>query len=103
MRTLKAKESYKEWITSLLKFVTPLNDPKPLSIEIINDTSKADSVKSGTRYKRGEPTKRIHIRSWDQTMVKGKIGNRSSTALKTNMISLISQGHFSAIKLEDKR
>ena len=33
---------------------------------------KVDSVKSGTRYKRGEPTKRIHIRSWDQKMVKGK-------------------------------
>ena len=72
MRTLKAKETYKEWITSLLKFVTPLNDPKPLSIEIINDTYKADSIKSGTRYKRGETTKRIHIRSWDQKMVKGK-------------------------------
>ena len=51
MRTLKAKETYKEWITSLLKFVTPLNDPnhcqsKSLMIPI---RPRASRVRQGTK------------------------------------------------------
>jgi len=46
--------------------------------------------KSGTRYKGGEPAKRIYIRSWDQKMVKGKDWQSffNSIENKNNLINI---------------
>ena len=56
-----------------------------MSIEIINDTYKRSSVKSGTRCNRDEQGKRVRIEGVDQNMVQGNdwlsffnhIGNKS--------------------------
>ncbi len=71
MRSLKAKDTYKHWFHSLLKFVSPVEDTSALSIEIINDTYRIESVKSGIRNERGETSKRVHLQGPDQQMVQG--------------------------------
>ena len=48
-RTLKPKQTYKEFIDANMNFVTPKNELEPLSIGIINDTYIKYSVKEGTR------------------------------------------------------
>ncbi len=54
MRSIKPKASFSDWFIGLLKFVTPRDDRDPIQIEIINDTYLKESVKSGTREKRGK-------------------------------------------------
>ena len=71
MRSLKAKETYSKWFMSLLSCIKPADDPAAISIEMINDTYRRNSVKSGTRSNRGESLKRVHIEGFDQKMVQG--------------------------------
>ena len=86
MRSLKAKGTYRQWLLSFLRYIKPVDDPaKIMSIEIINDTYKRSSVKSGTRCNRGEQGKRVRIEGFGQNMVQGNdwlsffnhIGNKS--------------------------
>ena len=69
VRSVKAKETYREWLISLLNFVTPSAAASPLSIEFINDTYRSISAKKGTRLKRGNTPQRTHIQAIDQKMV----------------------------------
>eukprot|EP00794_Sanderia_malayensis_P001642 gene1642-1825_t len=61
MRCVKARETYKEWLRALLKFSTPPLQSRPLSVEIINNTYRKDSVKSGTRQRRCEESSRSQL------------------------------------------
>eukprot|EP00795_Rhopilema_esculentum_P000988 gene988-biopygen7430 len=71
VRSVKAKETYRKWLISLLNFVTPSAAASPLSIEFINDTYRSISAKNGTRFKRGNTRQRTHIQAIDQKMLKG--------------------------------
>ena len=71
IRTLKPRQTYKEFIDALMNFVTPKNELEPLTIGIINDTYIKDSVKEGTRQDRGEAGPRVHIQSVNQHMLQG--------------------------------
>ena len=59
MRSLKAEGTYRQWLLSFLRSIKPVDDPAIIMfIEIINDTYKRSSVKSGTRCNRGEQRKK---------------------------------------------
>ena len=72
IRTLKPRQTYKEFIDALMNFVTPKNELEPLTIGIINYTYIKDSVKD-----RGEAGPRMHIQSVNQRMLQG-IGMETS-------------------------
>ena len=44
IRSVNARKTYREWLECLMKFVNPSEDKDAISIEIINDTYKRDSV-----------------------------------------------------------
>eukprot|EP00794_Sanderia_malayensis_P021307 gene21307-biopygen16343 len=71
IRSIKAKETYREWLIALVTFVTPSADASPLSIELINDTYRYRSIraKNGTRLKRGNTPQRTYIEAIDQKML----------------------------------
>eukprot|EP00794_Sanderia_malayensis_P014282 gene14282-15769_t len=71
IRSIKAKEIYREWLIALVNFVTPSADASPLSIELINDTYRSISAKNGTRLKRGNTPQRTYIQAIDQKMLQG--------------------------------
>ena len=71
MRCVKARATYKEWLLAILKFSTPPIHSHPLPVKRINDTYRKDSVKYGTRQKRGEEFARTHIQEYDQKMLQG--------------------------------
>ena len=75
IRYAKARATYKEWLLALLKFSTPPIHSHPFSVEITNDTYRRDSVKSGTRRKRGDVSNRTHIQEYDQKMLQGNAWN----------------------------
>ncbi len=70
MRSIKPKATYRDWLVSLLKFTLPRDDRDPIRVEIVNDTYYKESVKSGTRDKRGEQGRRVHVQGFDQEMLK---------------------------------
>ena len=70
IRSMKPRATFKEFIMSLIHFVTPQKE-KPSCIGIINDTYKDKSVKEGTRQERGEQGPRVHVQSVDQRMLQG--------------------------------
>ena len=90
MRCVKARDTYKEWLLALLKFSTPPFQSHPLSVEIINDTYRKESVKSGTRLRRGEESSRIHIQGYDQKMLQGNAWNSvfNNIENKTELVEL---------------
>eukprot|EP00794_Sanderia_malayensis_P005059 gene5059-5718_t len=90
MRCVKARETYKEWLRALLKFSTPPLQSRPLSVEIINNTYRKDSVKSGTRQRRCEESSRIHIQGYDQKMLQGNAWNSvfNNIENKTELVEL---------------
>ena len=75
MRCVKARATYKEWLLAILKFSTPPIHSHPLPVKRINDTYRKDSVKNGTRQKRGEEFARTHIQEYDQKMLQGNAWN----------------------------
>ena len=54
IRSLKPKETYEEWIESILMFITPPDIAEATVIGMINDTYSQLSAKADTRKKRGE-------------------------------------------------
>ena len=68
----RARNTYLEWICSLLNFILPTIESSPTSVEIIYDTYLTLSVKNGTQFKRGEQSQRTYIQGFDQKMLKGK-------------------------------
>ncbi len=71
-RSVKPKATYAEWFIHVLQCVMPKCDVRPRKIALINDTYRADSVKAGTREKRGTSSKRVHLQSFDQKQLQGK-------------------------------
>ena len=70
VRSLKPKETFEEWIDTLLRFITPLDGAEATVTGMINDTYTAYSTKAGTRKKRGEGT-RTHVEGVKQHMPSG--------------------------------
>ena len=75
MRSVKPRETYKEWFTALLRFSKPPVESCALSVEMINDTYRKESVKGGTRLNRGNVSKRTYIQGYDQQMLQGNTWN----------------------------
>ena len=71
IRSLKPKKTYREWLKSLLLFITPPKESEPIQVGLINDTYKEDSIKGGTRKERGESGPRVGIEEFDQHMLQG--------------------------------
>ena len=84
MRCVKARASYKEWLLAPLKFSTPIHS-HPLSVKIINDTYRKDSVKSGTMQKRGDVSARTHIQEYDQKMLQGNAWKNENYGWKKDL------------------
>ncbi|CAM1319293.1 Uncharacterised protein r2_g2746 [Pycnogonum litorale] len=71
VRSLKPKTTYRAWMNSLIKFVTPKAEMNASEVHIVNDTYLDKSVKNDTRKKRGEPGPRVHLEGYDQNMLQG--------------------------------
>ncbi len=93
MRTVKPKQTYGEWMTQLLKFVQPPKETNPLSIELVNDTYLATSIKSSTREKRGEQQQRTYLQGFEQKMPQGNGWSLffNNIENKTDLISLVAK------------
>ena len=56
IRSVPPSATYKEWLKTLVKFITPPTEARATSLEIIMDTYVEFSVKEDTRQqRRGEP------------------------------------------------
>ena len=71
VRSFKAKQTYREWIDSLLIFLRPPKDSMPASVAMINDNYAIKSVKDCTRIKRGNPGIAAQVQAVDQHMLQG--------------------------------
>ena len=72
VRSLKPKETYGEWIDSLLRFITPPNIACATVTGMVNDTYLKYSAKCGTRKNRGEDKfGRTHVQGFKQHMPSG--------------------------------
>ena len=72
MRTIKVKETYKEWFKTVIKFTLPSSSFKPLSIEYVNDVYRGISAKNCSRDERGQSETRLHLQSLEQKMLCNK-------------------------------
>ena len=61
VRCVKPEDTYKTWIKSFIKFVTPSEAYSPISLELVSDTYLEKSAKNGTRLKRGEESIIVHL------------------------------------------
>ena len=71
IQSLKSKETYGEWIESLLRFITPPEIAECLLIGMVNDTYQELSTKNNTRKKRGEDHIRTVLEGFEQHMPTG--------------------------------
>ena len=72
MRTIKVKETYKEWFKTVIKFTLPSSSFKPLSIEYVNDVYQGISAKNCCRDERGQSETRVDLQSLEQKMLSNK-------------------------------
>ena len=70
IRSLKPKDTFEEWIDTLLRFITPPDIAEASVIGMINDAYSTYSTKSCTRRRRGEGT-RTHVEGTKQHMPSG--------------------------------
>ena len=89
-RSLKAKDTFQEWIDTLLRFISPPGVGEATVTGMINDTYSMYSTKAGTRKKRGEGS-RTHVEGVKQHMPSGMkwqefLGNNDN---KEDLIDLI--------------
>ena len=70
---MKPKTTYGEWISCLIKFITPSSsiDQCPKLVGMVNDTYLDCSTKSGTRKKRGEDFQKTFVTGFEQHMTSG--------------------------------
>ena len=54
VQSLRSKDIYREWIESLICFITPLEVAECLLIGMVNDTYQELSTKNDTQNQRGE-------------------------------------------------
>ena len=78
IRSLKPKETYEDWITGFLKFITPSEVAHPAILEMVNDTYPKLSAKSGTRIHRGEEFQRTFVEGVGQEMPSGMAKTKSN-------------------------
>ncbi len=71
IRSIEAKETYREWLIALVNFVTQSSDASPLSMELINDTYRSISAKNGTKLKRGNTAQCTYIQAINLNMLQG--------------------------------
>ena len=71
IRSLRPKKTYREWLKSLLQFITPPKEAEATQVVLVNDTYKEDSIKGGRRKERGESGPRVRIEGFDQHMLQG--------------------------------
>ena len=72
VRCLQPKKTYLDLARSFIHAVTPDSKLEPLTIEVINDVYRANSIKAHFRGKRGEASPRTHVKSLEQSMLQGK-------------------------------
>ena len=72
IRSLKPKKTYTKFKESLLRLISPEQKLISLSIELVNDIYREDSIKEGTRLKRGKTSPRTHVYTLEQNMLQGK-------------------------------
>ena len=58
-RSLWKKKTYREWLKTLLQFITPPKEGEATQVGLKNDTQKEYSIKGGTRKERGESAPRF--------------------------------------------
>ena len=63
MRTIKVKETFKEWFKTVVKFTLPSSSWKSLSVEGVNDVHRGNSVKNCSRDGRGHSETRADLLS----------------------------------------
>ena len=82
IRCLKAKKSYKAWISTLIRFMG-----------LVNDTCKVDSIKSMTRQNPGTSSNKFDITGFEQNIPRGNTWQEllSVTEYKDRFIKLIKQ------------
>ena len=73
-RTVKLKNTYREWFNCVLRKALPTLEHNAIKVEIVNDQYLRQNTKSGTRGIRGDgkASHRVHISSVDQKMLSGK-------------------------------
>ena len=68
---LKAKKTYKVWISALILFIFPDTYITMELLRFMNDMHKVDSIKSKTRQKRSTSSTKFDITGFEQNMLQG--------------------------------
>ncbi len=71
IRSIKAKETYREWLIALVNAVTLSSDASPFSIELVKVTYRSTSVKNWTRQERGNTAQSTYIQAINLKMLQG--------------------------------
>ena len=66
VQSLKSKDTYVEWIESLIRFITPLTLVECLLVGMVNDTYRELSTKNSTQNQRGEDHIKTDIEGFEQ-------------------------------------
>ena len=88
LRSVTPKDTYKEWLFSLARFIQPAKESNPLSIELVNDRYIANSIKNSTREKGKNNIKKTYIQGFEQKMPQGNAWSVFFNNLKTRLTSL---------------
>ena len=63
IRAIKVKETYKEWLKTVIKFTLPSSSLKALSIEYVNNMYRGTGAKNCSRDERGRCEIRVHLQN----------------------------------------
>ena len=85
VQSLKSKETYWEWIESLIQFITPHEVVECLLVGMMNDTYQELSTKSNNRNCRGEDHIKTVIEGFEQHMPAGINCNKFLRNAKTKV------------------
>ena len=73
LRSVKPRNTYREWLLQVLKTVTPDRPLHPKKIEVVFDNYSENSIKIGAREKRGTSAKRVHLQGVEQKQLQGNV------------------------------
>ena len=68
MQSLKSKDTYKEWIENLIRFITSPEAAETLLVGMVHDTYQELSTKNNTREQREEDHIKSVIEGFEQHM-----------------------------------
>ncbi len=72
LRSVKPKNTYREWLLQVLKTVTPDKAVHPKKIEVVFDNYSENSTNIGYREKWGTSARRVHLQGVGQKQLQGK-------------------------------